>query len=50
MRDNTGKMIYNYKPTLNYVGTDEVEITLSISDGASIVNTISTKIKLTITN
>ncbi len=48
--NNTGKMIYNYKPGLNYVGTDEVEITLNISNGASIVNTIKTKILLTITN
>ena len=49
-RDNKGKMIYNYTPNLNYVGTDDVEITLSISDGASMVNTIRTKIKLTITD
>lgn len=49
-RDNTGKMIYTYKPSLNYVGTDEVEISLGISDGAKIVKTIKTKIKLTITN
>lgn len=49
-RDNTGKMIYNYKPSLNYVGTDEVEITLNISNGASFVNTVKTTIKITITN
>lgn len=49
-RDNTGKMIYTYKPILNYVGTDEVEISLGISNGASIVNTIKTKIKVTISN
>lgn len=49
-RDNNGKMIYTYKPGLNYVGYDEVEISLGISNGASIVNTSKTKIKLTITN
>ena len=49
-RDSTGKIIYTYKPSLNYVGTDKVEISLGISDGATIVNTFKTKIKLTITN
>ena len=39
----TGKMIYTYKPSLNYVGTDEVEISLVISDGAKNVNTINQK-------
>jgi hypothetical protein len=49
-RDNTGKIIHTYKPSLNYVGTDEVEVSLDISNGATIANTSKTKIKLTITN
>ena len=49
-RDNTGRIIYTYKPSLNYVGTDEVEVSLGISNGATIINTIKSKIKLTITN
>ncbi len=44
--------IYNYKPTLNYVGTDEVEIKRSAgSDGSSPNNLITlTTIKFIISN
>ncbi|MEO7048804.1 MAG: hypothetical protein ABI091_26115 [Ferruginibacter sp.] len=49
-RDSSGKIIYTYMPGLNFVGADEVEISLGISNGAVIINTVKTKIKLTVTN
>ena len=49
---NTGKVIYNYVPAANFIGTDEVEIKSARgSDGASPNNKlIYTTIKFTITN
>lgn len=49
-RDSSGEIIYTYLPSLNFVGTDEVEISLGISNGAAIINTVKTKIKLMVTN
>ncbi len=48
-RDSLGKMIYNYKPRLNYVGNDNVEITFYLSNGATVVNSSKTIIRFTIT-
>ena len=48
-RDNSGKIIYSYQPRLDYTGTDQVEITYSMSDGANVVSTSKTIIKLNIT-
>lgn len=48
-RDNSGKIIYTYQPRLDYTGTDRVEITYSMSNGASVVSTSKTIIKLNIT-
>ena len=49
---NTGKIIYNYLPTTNYIGTDEVVIrSAKGSNGASAPTNITfTTIKFTITN
>lgn len=49
---NTVKIIYNYTPTLDFVGTDEIQIRSARgSNGASPNNLIvNTTIKLTITN
>ncbi len=47
-RDDAEKIIYTYQPSQDYVGTDEVEILHSISNGATVVSTIKTKIMLTI--
>lgn len=48
-RDDSGKFIYTYKPGKNYAGTDEVVVSHGISNGSTIVNTMKTIIKLTIT-
>ena len=49
---NTGKIIYTYTPTTNFVGKDEVQLKSSRgSDGSSANNKIIlTTIKFTITN
>lgn len=49
---NVGKEVYKYKPSLNYAGTDEVELNSQRgSDGASPNDkVIVTTIKFTITN
>ena len=46
----TTKLANTYKPGLNYAGTDEVEISLGISNGGAIVNTLKTKFKILIRN
>lgn len=49
-RDNSGKMIYTYKPVFNYTGTEEVVINQDVSNGASVVKTVKTTIRITITD
>ncbi len=51
-RLSTGAIFYNYTPTTNFVGTDEVEIKSARgSNGASANNKIIlTTIKITVTN
>jgi len=46
----TGGIVYNYKPSIDYSGTDEVEITHYISPGYSFSDSIKTIINLTIAN
>jgi hypothetical protein len=49
-RDNGGNIMYYYKPQLDYVGNDDVVITLSVSNGGAVVRTTATKINFTIKN
>ena len=48
-RDNSDKIIYTYQPRLDYTGTDQVEITFSMSNGYSVVSTRKTIFKFNIT-
>ena len=51
-RDYSGRVTYKYKPTLKFVGTDEVELKSSKGSGGGCSNsdTKITTIKFTITN
>ena len=48
-RDDSGNIIYTYQPAEDFVGRDEVEFTVSLSNGASVYATRKTTLKLTVT-
>ena len=49
-RDDSGNIIYTYQPAQDFVGSDQVEFTLSMSTGASVYDTRKTTLKLTVTD
>jgi len=51
-RDYSGRVIYRYKPTIKYIGSDEVELKSSKGSGGGCSNsdTKNTVIKFTISN
>jgi hypothetical protein len=48
--DDVGNVIYTYQPAEDFVGRDQVEFTLSMSNGASVYGTRKTTLKLTVTD